>query len=57
MKEENVDAIAVIDSMYFGALRPEYYWEKLGSATKGAGVKTSLAAEGWTSIAQVDGKG
>ncbi|MCX5872956.1 MAG: hypothetical protein NTY51_06940 [Deltaproteobacteria bacterium] len=36
MKEEDVDAIAVIDSIYFGAPRPEYYREKLGSATKGA---------------------
>jgi hypothetical protein len=30
MKEEDVDAIAVIDGMYFGAPRPEYYREKLG---------------------------
>ena len=57
MKEEDVDAIAVIDSMYFGAPRPEYYREKLGSATKGAGINTSLVAEARTSISQVDCKG
>jgi hypothetical protein len=31
MKEEDVDAIAVIDSRAFGAPRQEYYLEKLGS--------------------------
>ncbi|MGO9567531.1 MAG: hypothetical protein ACLP5H_08330 [Desulfomonilaceae bacterium] len=38
MKEEDVNAIALIDRMYFGAPRPEHYREKLGSATKGAGI-------------------
>jgi hypothetical protein len=56
MYEEDVDAIAVIDSMYCGAPRPEYYREKLGSATKGAGISTSLVAEARTSIAPVDYK-
>ena len=57
MKEEDVDAIAVIDSMYFGAPRPEFYPEKLGSATKGSGINTSLVAEALTSISQADCKG
>ena len=56
MKEEDVDAIAVIDSMYFGAPRPEYYREKLGSATKGAGINTSLVAEARTTILQAECK-
>jgi hypothetical protein len=50
MKEEDVDAIAVIGSMHFGAPRPEYYREKLGSATRGAGISTSLVAEARTTI-------
>ena len=29
-----VDAVEGIDGMDFGALRPEFYWEKLGLATK-----------------------
>jgi hypothetical protein len=52
MKEGDVDAIAVIDSRYFGAPRPEYYREKLGSATKGAGINTSLVAEARTTTWQ-----
>lgn len=51
MKEEDVDAIAAIDSKYFGAPRPEYYREKLGSATKGSGINTSPVAVERTSIA------
>jgi hypothetical protein len=54
MKEEDVDAIAVIDGMSFGAPRPEYYREKLGSAAKGAGINTSLVAEARTIISQVE---
>ena len=50
MKEEEVDVIAVIDSMYFGAPRPEYYREKLGSDTKRARIHASLVAEARTSI-------
>jgi hypothetical protein len=50
MKEEGVDAVAVIDSMCFGAPRPEFCGEKLGSTTKGAGINTSLVAEARTTI-------
>ena len=57
IKEEDVDAIAVSYSMYFGSPRPEYYREQLGSATKGAGINTSLVAEARTTISQVDCKG
>ena len=53
-EEEDVDAIAVIDSMYFGAPRPEYYREKLGSAAKGAGINTSLVAQARIIITQVE---
>jgi hypothetical protein len=56
MYEEDVDAIAVIDSMYCGAPRPEYYREKLGSATKGAGINTSLIAEARTTTLQAECK-
>jgi hypothetical protein len=52
MKEEGVDSIAVIDRMYFGAARPEYCREKLGSATKAAGINTFLVAEARTTILQ-----
>ncbi len=52
MKEEGVDSIAVIDSTRFGAPRPEYYREKLGSATKASGINTFLVAEAWTTISQ-----
>lgn len=45
MREDDLDAITAIDSMYFGTLRPEYYKEKLVAATKGAGINTSLVAE------------
>ncbi len=56
MKEEDIDAIAVMDGMYFGAHRPEYCREKLGSATKGAGICTSLVAEERTTILQAECK-
>jgi hypothetical protein len=55
-KEEDGDAVAVIDSMYCGAPRPEYYREKLGSATKGAGINTSLIAEARTTTLQAECK-
>ena len=45
MKEEDVDAIAAIDTMYFGNDRVDYYQEKLAAATRGAGINTSLVAE------------
>ena len=53
VKEEDIDAIAVIDSIYFGAPRPEHYREKLGWATKGAGIGTPLVSEQRTSISQI----
>ena len=56
MKEEDVDAIAVIDSRAFGAPRQEYYLEKLGSATNGAGINTSLVAVARTTILQAECK-
>jgi hypothetical protein len=52
MKEENVEAIEVIDSVYLGVPRPENYRKKLGAATKGAGINTSVVAEARTSIAR-----
>lgn len=45
MRGGDLEAITNIDSMYFGTSRPEYYREKLASATKGAGINTSLVAE------------
>ncbi|MCA1960096.1 MAG: GNAT family N-acetyltransferase [Desulfomonile sp.] len=45
MTEQDVDAIVSIDHLYFGRERREYYKEKLGAATKGAGINTSLVAE------------
>jgi hypothetical protein len=57
MKEEHAGAVAAIDSMCFGEPRSEYYREKLGWATKGAGINTSLVAEARTSISQADCKG
>jgi predicted N-acetyltransferase YhbS len=45
MREEDLEEITRIDSMYSGTSRPEYYKEKLATATKGAGINTSLAAE------------
>jgi hypothetical protein len=41
-KKEDVNAITVIDRKCFGAPRPEYYREKVGLATKGAGLTLSL---------------
>jgi hypothetical protein len=55
-KEEGLDATAVIDSMYSGGSRPEYYWERLGVATREAGIIISLVAEARKSISQVDCK-
>jgi hypothetical protein len=57
IKEQDVAAVAVIDSMYFGALRPEYYREQLGSAINGAGINISLVADARTNMLQVDCKG
>lgn len=45
MREEDLEEITSIDNMYFGMARPEYYKEKLSTATKGAGINTSLVAE------------
>ena len=52
MREEDVDATTVIDSIFFGARRPEYYREALGSATMKAQVNTSLVSEEKTTILQ-----
>jgi hypothetical protein len=57
MKEEDVGAIAVIDGVYFGSPGLEHYRDKFDSATKGAGINTSLVAEARTSMSQVDCKG
>ena len=51
------DTVAVIDSVHFGASRPEHYWKKHGSATKGSGINTSLVAEVRATISQADCKG
>ncbi len=56
MREEGVHAIAVIDSIYVGAPPPEYYWEKFGSAAKGAGISTSWVAEARRTILQAECK-
>ena len=45
MNEGDLEAITAIDCMYFGVERVEYYKEKLGAATKGAGINSSLVAE------------
>ena len=45
MREEDLEEITSIDTMYLGSARPEYYKEKLAAATKGAGINTSLVAE------------
>jgi hypothetical protein len=57
MREEEVDAMAVLGRKYFGAPRPECYQERLGSATRGAGINTSFVAAARTSISQVGCKG
>ena len=57
MEDEDGHAVAVIDSVYFGAPQPEYYRKKLGSATKGSGINTSLIAEARMSISQGACKG
>jgi hypothetical protein len=56
IRDEGLDVTAVIDSMRFGVPRPEYYWEKLDSATRGAGIIISLVAEERKSISQFDCK-
>jgi hypothetical protein len=53
-KEE--DVIVVIDGMCFGAPRPEYCQEKLGSATEEAGINTYLVAKARTTIVQAECK-
>jgi len=45
MTGNDLEAITVIDGMYLGTDRPEYYEEKLAAATKGAGINCSLVAE------------
>jgi hypothetical protein len=55
-KEKDVDAIAVIAGMCSGTPRPEYYREKLGSASRETGISTSLVAEARTTILQAECK-
>ena len=45
MNEGDLEAIAAIDTMYFGIDRLEYYKERLDAVTKGAGINASLVAE------------
>lgn len=45
MKEDDLEAIVAIDTVYLGSDRLDYYKEKLVAATKGAGINTSLVAE------------
>ncbi len=56
-KDEDVDAVGVIDRVHFGTPGSEHCGEKLGSAATGAGINTSLVAEARTSISHVDCKG
>ncbi len=56
MKEDEVDAVGVAESRYFGVARPEYYWVKSGPATKGTGNSISLVAEARMSILQAECK-
>ena len=57
VNEEDVDAVAVIQGMFFGASGPKYYREKLGWTAEGAEIDTSLAAKERTSVSHVDCKG
>jgi hypothetical protein len=57
MKEEAVDAIAVIDGTCFTAPRPEFYRAKLDSAAKGVGITSFLVPQEQTGKSQVDCKG
>ncbi len=57
MKEEDVDAVALIDSMYVGAHRAEYCSGKPGSGSERARINTSLVAEARASISQLRCKG
>ncbi len=54
--KEDFDAIAVNDSRAFGATRQKYYREKLGSATKAAGINTSLVAIARATVLQAECK-
>jgi predicted N-acetyltransferase YhbS len=45
MNVGDLEAMTAIDAMYFGVSRPEYYKEKLDTATRGAGINSSLVAE------------
>ena len=55
IRQQHVDA--GVDRMCVGAPQPEYCRETLGSASKGAGMNTSLVAEARTSILQAECKG
>jgi len=52
MREEDVDATTVIDSIYVRERRPEYYREEFGSATMEARLNASLVSEEQTTISQ-----
>jgi hypothetical protein len=56
MKEENIDPVTGIVGIRFRAPRPEHFQDKLGSATKGAGIYTSLGGEARTTISHAEGK-
>jgi hypothetical protein len=56
VKKGGGDAVSVIDKECFGAPGPEYYGSELGSATKGAGINTNLAAEQGASLMQAECK-
>ena len=45
MREEDLEEIINIDTMYLVSPRPDYYKEKLAAATKGAGINVSLVAD------------
>jgi hypothetical protein len=56
LRAGDVDAIAVIDCMCFGAPRREYYREKPGSTIGEAGINTSLVSEERTAVLEAECK-
>ncbi len=56
MREQVVDAGGVIDNMHFEAPRSGNYRDKVGSATKRAGINTFWVEKTRTSRSQVDCK-
>ena len=45
MREEDLDAVVAIDSMYLGKERPDYYRSRFEPVKQGEGVNLSLVAE------------